>query len=312
MSALTTVEQVQEAVRTFAKANPGAAWVVGRGWTYTVFPGGLPTRQQLDAAVPDRPALMTAYDGHTSWANSRALELGANFIITHEPTFYNHEDHTGWLEDDPVYRAKRRLLDESGLAVWRFHDQWHMYPGDGIISAVATSLGWQDSAGIKWAGGFLDNYKIGLPYISSLIMLIDPQNGRFRAVVDGALITNLRTGAQSAVALKYLHPEKRLRLGLFGAGAQGRTQTRAAAELFELRQLALQLRVAHRLEKETNQPHNRPQAIQECQTGRLRARLERQQRRLMQLNLILGVLVLGLTAIARAASDARIAPILSA
>ncbi|MBP1777620.1 MAG: putative ornithine cyclodeaminase, mu-crystallin, partial [candidate division NC10 bacterium] len=96
---------------------------------------------------------------------------------------------------------------------------------------------WQDSAGIKWAGGFLDNYKIGLPYISSLIMLIDPQNGRFRAVVDGALITNLRTGAQSAVALKYLHPEKRLRLGLFGAGAQGRTQTRAAAELFDIESL---------------------------------------------------------------------------
>lgn len=120
-------------------------------------------------------------------------------------------------------------LDLGEVAPWP--------PYKGFMNAMPAYVGWQDSAGIKWAGGFLDNYKIGLPYISSLIMLIDPQNGRFRAVVDGALITNLRTGAQSAVALKYLHPEKRLRLGLFGAGAQGRTQTRAAAELFDIESL---------------------------------------------------------------------------
>ena len=120
-------------------------------------------------------------------------------------------------------------LDLGEVAPWP--------PYKGFMNAMPAYVGWQDSAGIKWAGGFLDNYKVGLPYISSLIMLIDPQNGRFRAVVDGALITNLRTGAQSAVALKYLHPEKRLRLGLFGAGAQGRTQTRAAAELFHIESL---------------------------------------------------------------------------
>jgi predicted amidohydrolase YtcJ len=46
---------------------------VGRGWPYVAFPGGLPHRAQLDAVVPDRPALLTAYDGHTAWANSQAL-----------------------------------------------------------------------------------------------------------------------------------------------------------------------------------------------------------------------------------------------
>lgn len=120
-------------------------------------------------------------------------------------------------------------LDLGEVAPWP--------PYKGFMNAMPAYVGWQDSAGIKWAGGFLDNYKIGLPYISSLIMLIDPTNGQFRAVVDGALITNLRTGAQSAVAMKYLHPEKRLHLGLFGAGAQGRTQTRAAAELFDIASL---------------------------------------------------------------------------
>jgi ornithine cyclodeaminase/alanine dehydrogenase-like protein (mu-crystallin family) len=112
-------------------------------------------------------------------------------------------------------------------------------PYKGFMNAMPAYVGWLDSAGIKWAGGFLDNQKIGLPYISSMILLIDPKNGQFRAAMDGALITNLRTGAQSAVALKYFHPKKSLRLGLYGAGAQGRTQTRAMAELFQIETLTV-------------------------------------------------------------------------
>src|SRR5688572_25353748 len=52
----------------------------------------------------------------------QTIDLGANLIITHEPTFYNHLDKTDWLADDPVYQAKRRLLDDHQIAVWRFHD----------------------------------------------------------------------------------------------------------------------------------------------------------------------------------------------
>ncbi len=133
------------------------------------------------------------------------------------------------MGDGTVVNPTKVGLDLGEVAPWP--------PYKGFMNAMPAYVGWQDSAGIKWAGGFLDNSKIGLPYISSLIMLIDPTNGQFRAVMDGALITNLRTGAQSAVAMKYLHPEKRLRLGLFGAGAQGRTQTRAAAELFDIASL---------------------------------------------------------------------------
>ncbi|OGB92010.1 MAG: alanine dehydrogenase [candidate division NC10 bacterium RBG_16_65_8] len=112
-------------------------------------------------------------------------------------------------------------------------------PYKGFMNAMPAYVGWLDSAGIKWAGGFLDNQKIGLPYISSMILLIDPKTGQFRAAMEGALITNLRTGAQSAVALKYFHPKKDLRLGLYGAGAQGRTQTRAMAEVFQIETLTV-------------------------------------------------------------------------
>jgi putative NIF3 family GTP cyclohydrolase 1 type 2 len=76
----------------------------------------------------------------------RAVELGANFVITHEPTFYNHLDETDWLADDPVYAAKRAYLDEHGLVVWRFHDHWHAYEPDGIYIGVLDRLGWTDLA----------------------------------------------------------------------------------------------------------------------------------------------------------------------
>ena len=107
---------------------------------------------------------------------------------------------------------------------------------NGFMNAMPAYIGWSDTAGIKWAGGFLgERKKLGLPYVTSLILLIDPRLGHFRAVMDGAYITNMRTGAQTAVALKYMYKKgKNLRLGLYGAGMQGHTQTMAISELFDI------------------------------------------------------------------------------
>jgi ornithine cyclodeaminase/alanine dehydrogenase len=112
-------------------------------------------------------------------------------------------------------------------------------PYEGFMNAMPAYIGWSDTAGIKWAGGFLgERKKQGLPYVTSLIMLIDPRLGHFRAVMDGAYITNMRTGAQTAVALKYMYKRgKSLRLGLYGAGMQGHTQTMAIAELFDIEEV---------------------------------------------------------------------------
>jgi len=110
--------------------------------------------------------------------------------------------------------------------------QWPPYKG--FMNAMPAYVGWLDSAGIKWAGGFLDNVKVGLPYISGMILLINPKNGQFKAVMDGAEITNMRTGAQAAVTLKYLHDKKLIKFGLYGAGVQGHYQTMAIAQLFDI------------------------------------------------------------------------------
>ena len=72
------------------------------------------------------------------------VSIGANLIITHEPTFYNHDDNTHWLENDPVYVAKRRLLEENGIVVWRFHDHLHkLHPG-GILTGMLKELAWEE------------------------------------------------------------------------------------------------------------------------------------------------------------------------
>jgi predicted amidohydrolase YtcJ len=64
-----------EAIRAYGQANPDLPWVIGDGWYMSAFAGGTPTRQALDAVVPDRPAFFVNRDGHGAWVNSRGLEL---------------------------------------------------------------------------------------------------------------------------------------------------------------------------------------------------------------------------------------------
>jgi len=72
----------------------------------------------------------------------KAISLKANFIIAHEPTFYNHQDQTQWLEEDEVYRYKAALLKENNISVWRNHDYVHSLITDGVRKQVVEQLGW--------------------------------------------------------------------------------------------------------------------------------------------------------------------------
>jgi putative NIF3 family GTP cyclohydrolase 1 type 2 len=73
----------------------------------------------------------------------KAIELKANFIIAHEPTFYNHTDSTDWIENDSVFRLKKELLEKNKIVVWRFHDYIHSMRPDGVIIGVLQTLGWE-------------------------------------------------------------------------------------------------------------------------------------------------------------------------
>lgn len=80
-----TVEEIQERIRKFAAEHPELPWIQGRGWMYSAFPGDMPHKKYLDEVVPDRPAIMRCADGHTSWVNSKALELAGITGKTPDP-----------------------------------------------------------------------------------------------------------------------------------------------------------------------------------------------------------------------------------
>ncbi len=75
----------------------------------------------------------------------QAVAKNCNLIITHEPTFYNHLDDTVALvgTHDPVYKEKRKYIEDHKLVIWRFHDHIHMMNPDAIIAGVVNRLGWK-------------------------------------------------------------------------------------------------------------------------------------------------------------------------
>jgi len=71
-----------------------------------------------------------------------AAKLNANFIIAHEPTFYNHTDDINYVPNNAVVKRKQDLLKQHNITVWRFHDYWHSYVPDGIFHGVLKNTGW--------------------------------------------------------------------------------------------------------------------------------------------------------------------------
>lgn len=77
---------IQQRLREYAKSHTGSGWVLGRGWDYGMFgEEALPHKKYLDEVFPDRPVFLEGYDGHTYWANSKALELAGINKDTPDP-----------------------------------------------------------------------------------------------------------------------------------------------------------------------------------------------------------------------------------
>jgi putative NIF3 family GTP cyclohydrolase 1 type 2 len=85
----------------------------------------------------------------------KAVSMNCNFIITHEPVFYNHLDETSQFGNDPVVAAKQKYIKDHGLVIWRFHDHIHAMNPDGIMEGIIKKLGWE-------------SYKTGDPNIFKL------------------------------------------------------------------------------------------------------------------------------------------------
>ena len=112
-----TVEEIQHRVKTYADAHPDLPWILGRGWAYTVFkPSGLPDKKYLDEVVPDRPVYLEGFDGHTWWANSKALQMAGITRKTPDPpsgTIVRDEktgEPTGAIKEDAADDVVRRAI----------------------------------------------------------------------------------------------------------------------------------------------------------------------------------------------------------
>ena len=103
LNGLRTKEEVFEKIKAYAAANPGEDWVTGGGWDLPVFPQANPRKEDL---VPDRPAALSSADGHSTWVNSRALELAGITRDTADPA-------GGRIERDPKTGEPTGTLRES-------------------------------------------------------------------------------------------------------------------------------------------------------------------------------------------------------
>jgi putative NIF3 family GTP cyclohydrolase 1 type 2 len=72
----------------------------------------------------------------------QAAKLDANFIIAHEPTFYNHTDNPEWVKDNATVKQKQALLKKHNITVWRFHDYCHSLNPDAVEYGVIKKLKW--------------------------------------------------------------------------------------------------------------------------------------------------------------------------
>lgn len=109
---------------------------------------------------------------------------------------------------------------------------------DSFLHAMPVFVPALRAAGIKWVGGYPENPRRGLPYITGLLVLNDDETGVPLAVMDCTWITAARTGAATAVAARYLARPDSATVGILGCGVQGRTHVEALREIFPLRRIA--------------------------------------------------------------------------
>ena len=110
LSDASTIDAIKDTIRVWSEAHPERAWITGRGWYYQPFNGAMPTRQMLDALVPDRPAYLIAYDGHTGWANTKALKLAGITSRTKAPA-------NGVIVKDPRTGQPTGALKEAAMTL---------------------------------------------------------------------------------------------------------------------------------------------------------------------------------------------------
>ena len=152
---LHTREDYLLRLKTYAEEHPEREWILGGGWSMDVFPGGTPTRDLLDAVAPDRIVFLPNRDGHSTWVNSRALEIAGVSATTLDPADGRIERDESGEPSGTLHEGAADLVGH--LAPDPTDDEVH----EGLIEGqrYLHSLGitaWQDA--IVSNGVWMDNY----------------------------------------------------------------------------------------------------------------------------------------------------------
>ena len=108
-----------------------------------------------------------------------------------------------------------------------------------VLRGYVEPLGY---AGVKIVGDYVDNYKQGLPSELALLNLFDPRTGMPKAVIDAAGITDMRTGALTALGAKWLAPKNPRVLGHVGARGTAYWNVRLLDHLFDFEEIRVHSR----------------------------------------------------------------------
>jgi predicted amidohydrolase YtcJ len=140
LNGLQTAEQYVAKIKECADAHPDQPWITGGGWLMSAFgAGGRARRELIDAVVPDRPVLLYSTDGHSAWANSKALEIAGITKDTPDPP-------DGRIDRDP----------KTGEAVGSLQEG-----ADSLVAAKAPdATPEQRQAGLRYAIKMLNGFGI--------------------------------------------------------------------------------------------------------------------------------------------------------
>jgi ornithine cyclodeaminase/alanine dehydrogenase len=160
------------------------------------------------------------------------------------------------MEDHKILYLSKREVAETGLTMpevidavesaFREKDEGRVEmppkPGvhsrpDAFIHAMPAYITETGALGVKWVAGYPENTRRGLPYISGVIVLNDPDNGLPLAVMDCVWITAMRTGAATAVAARYLARQDSEVMGVLGAGVEGFSNLEALEVVFPIKRV---------------------------------------------------------------------------
>lgn len=167
--------------------------------------------------------------------------------------------------DAEILSAIEDSLRMQGKGETSIEPRMHIRPRAGVEGHFNVLRGWIggeiDSAGTKVVGDFVDNYKSRRPSEYGLLTLFDPRMGAPKALIDATGITEMRTGAITALGAKYLAPEKPKVLGHIGARGTAYWNVRLLCHLFDFEEVRV---------------HSRRPESQEAFAAQLRADLGRE------------------------------------